>query len=232
VSAGADISICYGALQNWELLLYYGFCPETNPHDRIVICLDDDVPESEEQKDQSGSAVAAARQIVMQLHGIPTDHALWAPPPPGLGTVCPFSKFVIQEAGAGAGAASSMTAGLIGWQLLGPISPQLLRCLRVLLSEDGPQSVDVSAPPGAADLLPLDVRCLVTLEELLEGLLEPLQEGPSAAAAESLWWPHYCQLVVAFRRSQHALLSANVAAVRGIREKLQQQLLAATTNQD
>jgi len=230
VSAGADICICYGALQNWELLLYYGFCPESNPHDRIVICLDDDIQASEEQSDESGSTEAAARQIVMQLHGIPTDHALWAPPVPGLSTACPFSKSVMEAAAASsAGAAASMTVAVCGWQLLGPISPQLLRCLRVLLSEDGPQSVDLSAPPGAADSLALDVQCLVTLEELLGGLLAPLQEGPPAASAEPLWWPLYGQLVGAFRRSQHALLSANVAAVRGIREKLQQQLLATTT---
>ena len=61
-SASGEVCLSYGPLQNWELLLYYGFCPLENPHDRLVVQVD--LPEDPE------------KELVLKLHGIPTQVAL------------------------------------------------------------------------------------------------------------------------------------------------------------
>lgn len=67
LDAGKQSEVClsYGPLQNWELLLYYGFCVEENPHDRLVVQVD--LPDD------------AEKELVLQLHGILQEVALRPP---------------------------------------------------------------------------------------------------------------------------------------------------------
>ncbi|CAE7247945.1 unnamed protein product, partial [Symbiodinium pilosum] len=59
------VCLSYGPLQNWEFLFYYGFCPQANPHDRLIINVD--LPDDES---------TAEKEVVLQLQGIPTELAL------------------------------------------------------------------------------------------------------------------------------------------------------------
>eukprot|EP00438_Fugacium_kawagutii_P034957 Skav225680 [mRNA] locus=scaffold1126:63834:65471:+ [translate_table: standard] len=175
-AAGSEVCLSYGPLQNWELLFYYGFCPAVNPHDRFVINVD--LPEDES---------TAQKEVVLQLHGIPTEVAL-RPPPVEVGE---------------------------GWCALGLLPPQLLRCFRVLLGEIGS---DLDAAPGEEDVLELDLRCFAAMEELILGLLEPLQ-GPAEAPS---WWPIYGPRIEAFRASQRHLLQGNLQQLRELSKRFQQ----------
>ncbi|CAE7941680.1 DNAJC7 [Symbiodinium sp. KB8] len=65
VRRGSEVCLSYGPLQSWELLFYYGFCPEANPHDRFIINVD--LPDDEG---------IAEKEVVLQLQGIPTELAL------------------------------------------------------------------------------------------------------------------------------------------------------------
>ncbi|CAE7554641.1 Setd4 [Symbiodinium natans] len=130
---GTEVCLSYGPLQSWELLFYYGFCPEANPHDRLIINVD--LPDDEGM---------AEKEVVLQLHGIPTEVALR----PGAAQVGE------------------------GWAALGVLPPQLLRCFRVLLGEI--HALDVDAAPGEGSMLEVDLQCLDAIEDLLAGLLEPL----------------------------------------------------------
>merc|ERR1712032_1373648 len=111
VPMGVELCLCYGALQNFEFLLYYGFCPNENPHDRITLTVD---PPSDDPH-------VCVRELMLRMHSIPTDHVLR----PSSWQNC---------------------AGGDGWDSLGILPPQLLRCMRVLVSED-PDAVDVDGPP-------------------------------------------------------------------------------------
>jgi len=185
VPAGSELCLCYGALQNWELLMYYGFCPDENPHDRLTLSID--LPEDMED---------ASAAVLLRLHAVPTDHALR----PSAGSEEPVQ-------------------GAVGsWDLLGVLPPQLLRCLRLLLSEDA-GFVDVDAPPGIPELLELDVRCLATAEDLLKGLQASFE--PVLADPRPLWWYQYGAPVMKYRASQHALVAASVRAAEVARARLE-----------
>ncbi|CAL1165712.1 unnamed protein product [Cladocopium goreaui] len=174
--AGREVCLSYGPLQNWELLFYYGFCPAVNPHDRLVINVD--LP------DES----TAEREVVLQLHGVPTEVAL-RPPPVEVGS---------------------------GWCTLGLLPAQLLRCFRVLLGEIG--SFDVDAAPGEGHMLELDLQCFAAMEELLVGLLEPLQ-GPEEQPS---WWPIYGPRIEAFRASQRQLIEGNLQQLKELTRRFLQ----------
>eukprot|EP00439_Symbiodinium_sp_Y106_P078554 s279_g17.t1 len=132
-----------------ELLFYYGFCQEANPHDRFIINVD--LPDE-------GSA---EKEVVLQLQGIPTELALRPGP--------------VQVAES--------------WSSLGTLSPQLLRCFRVLLGEI--HCLDVDAAPGDGGMLELDLQCLEAIEDLLVGLLEPLLTAVPGGGEPPFWWPLY-----------------------------------------
>jgi len=184
VPMGAELCLCYGALQNFEFLLYYGFCPKENPHDRVTLTVD---PPSDDPH-------ASVREVMLRLHAIPTHHVLRPP-------------------------SSQTCAGGDGWDSIGILPPQLLRCMRIFVTED-PDNVEVDCPPGVGidRTEVLDVTCLDALTGLLSELLA-LFEQP-APAPPPLWWPIYGPQVMAFRESQGALLGANLAAVRQLRERL------------
>lgn len=159
VLPGCEVCLSYGALQNWELLLYYGFCPEPgeNPHDRLTMSL------------QVGDEIDGAhvRRVIIQLQCIPTEHMLRP-----------------------AGSTAHQAAGS-GWAALGPLPPQLLRYLRILLAPD-PSAVDADIAPWAdgADT-ELDIQCLGALEDTFLGLLEPLEVSRISERGRilPLWWP-------------------------------------------
>ncbi|CAE7237332.1 Setd4 [Symbiodinium sp. CCMP2592] len=178
VRSGSEVCLSYGPLQSWELLFYYGFCPEeANPHDRFIINVD--LPDE-------GSA---EKEVVLQLQGIPTELALRPGP--------------VQVAES--------------WSSLGTLSPQLLRCFRVLLGEI--HCLDVDAAPGDGAMLELDLQCLEAIEDLLVGLLEPLTTVPGGGEPP-FWWPLYGHRIQAFRSAQRRLLEANLEDLRALRARL------------
>lgn len=63
IPGGVEVCLNYGALQNWELLQYYGFCFDHNPADSLQLELGDEV----------GSAEVA---LLLQTLRIPTDHVI------------------------------------------------------------------------------------------------------------------------------------------------------------
>lgn len=185
-SAGCEVCLCYGALQNWEMLMYYGFCPDVNPHDRVTIDLD--LPTGDN---------TAAVELLLQLHGVPTEHALRPPGPHDV---------------------KEKEAEFITWADLGLLPPQLFRCLRVFLVDDI-QSLDLDAAPGEGHV-ELDLLCLATLKDLLQGLLAPLLQPIECQDS-------VCQkLIKAFRSSQCTLLQANLNDVVSLETRLQ--LVAAS----
>merc|ERR1712232_643237 len=91
--------------------------------------------------------------------------------------------------------------------------------MRVFLA-DRPDLLDHSTGPcSSSDSAVLDLQCLAALEQLLDGLLAPLQEPPEDPLP--LWWPLCGALVQEFRESQCALVAANLAAVRRVSGQLQ-----------
>ncbi|CAK0857702.1 unnamed protein product, partial [Prorocentrum cordatum] len=66
VATGAELCLSYGALQSWELLMYYGFCPRENLHDRLTLSL----------SPPDAGPSAAVREVLANLHGVPSEHAL------------------------------------------------------------------------------------------------------------------------------------------------------------
>merc|ERR1711862_792568 len=110
VPKGRELCLCYGPLQNFELLMYYGFCLQDNPHDRLTVTTD-----APPEQDSS------AREVILQLNGIPTEHVL-----------LPWENSA-RDPSVGSG---------MSWASIGCVPPQLLRCLRLLLAEV-PELVDV-----------------------------------------------------------------------------------------
>jgi len=147
------------------------------------------------------SPEAAVCEVILNHQGIPTDHALR-----------PATAVDAEETDQGAPAATGK------WEALGVLPPQLLRCLRVLLADE-PMSVELDAPPGG--VVGLDTRCLEVIEDLLQGLLEPLTLTLSTDLSRPLWWPQYGDLVEMFLTSQRELLAANLSAAAALRRRLQ-----------
>eukprot|EP00929_Paragymnodinium_shiwhaense_P043131 TRINITY_DN22226_c0_g1_i1.p1 TRINITY_DN22226_c0_g1~~TRINITY_DN22226_c0_g1_i1.p1 ORF type:complete len:700 (+),score=112.16 TRINITY_DN22226_c0_g1_i1:54-2102(+) len=224
VKAGTEICLSYGALQNWELLMYYGFCPDDNPHDRFTISLggeeeDEDADEDgDEEAEGARASETSTTQLLLQLHSIPTDHLLRPPSSdaevdgPGL------KRRRLDSNGRDDGDGNAQGS----WSWLGILPPQLLRCLRVMAAEDadfGPE-MDLAKPPGGlGSNLALDQRCFALMQDLLESLtFEPLPEPPLETAP--LWWPACGEAVQQFRASQRTLLMANLAALSELRSRL------------
>eukprot|EP00913_Durusdinium_trenchii_P002155 g1988.t1 len=103
-----------------------------------------------------------------------------------------------------------------GWCSLGALCPQLLRCFRVLLGDIETLDLDAAPGEGTSDL---DLQCLTAIEELLQGLLQPLREGPEEA--ERSWWHLYGARIEAFRQSQRTLLEGNLQQLNALRRRLQ-----------
>ncbi|CAD7961069.1 unnamed protein product [Amoebophrya sp. A25] len=62
VPPSRQLCLNYGPLQNWELLLYYGFCFEENPADTLQLEL--------------GEPEDAETRLMLRLHKVTTDHVL------------------------------------------------------------------------------------------------------------------------------------------------------------
>merc|ERR1740123_364154 len=168
-------------------MMYYGFCPETNPHDRLTLSIA--CPQDAED--------ATVRELLLRLHGVPTEHAL------RLADV-QDSRQAFEQAEC--------------WSQVGPLPPQLLRCLRLLLAAD-PQEVDLDEPPGSTSAVSaLDMECLAVVRDLLEGLQESLE--PLPAEPRPLWWPFYGAAVARYRASQRALVATNLTAVTALQQRL------------
>eukprot|EP00927_Polykrikos_kofoidii_P018451 TRINITY_DN18561_c0_g1_i1.p1 TRINITY_DN18561_c0_g1~~TRINITY_DN18561_c0_g1_i1.p1 ORF type:complete len:712 (-),score=112.41 TRINITY_DN18561_c0_g1_i1:87-2222(-) len=196
---GVEVCLSYGALQNWELLMYYGFCPEDNPHDRLTLNIDSD------------SDVHPALEVLLRIHAIPTEHTLRP------------------------AAADPAVAESIGWSILGVLPPQLLRCLRVMLTEEVGENLavefDPSSPPGSdRSSCDIDLRCAGAIEELLTAMLPQLQPLPGPLAEDRpFWWPICGELVDKFRATQRLLIGANLTAVAEFRAALLTAANAGTT---
>lgn len=190
-----ELCLCYGPLQNFELLLYYGFCLQDNPHDRLTISTD-------APSDEDGST----KEVLMRLNGIPSEHVLL----PGISAAEDSTKRDGKQS--------------LSWASIGCLPPQMFRCLRLLLAE-APESVEFDLAPGAPEvsdeMKALDLQCLDVLEDLLASLAEPFTE-PLVDEPLPLWWLEYGEAVSAFRASQRALISANCSALDALRSKLQQ----------
>eukprot|EP00873_Tetraselmis_striata_P014499 jgi/Tetstr1/434763/TSEL_023814.t1 len=68
IPAGAEVLLSYGAKQNAELLLFYGFALPDNPYDQFPITFE--LPEGEPAADST------ARQNALAKHSLGTDHAI------------------------------------------------------------------------------------------------------------------------------------------------------------
>merc|ERR1712130_576106 len=146
------------------------------------------------------------REVLMRLNGIPTEHMLR-----------PMIE-VTDLGGSGE-----------GWSSLGILPPQLLRCLRLLVSED-PADVDPSATPGSQDASrELDLQCADVMEDLLKSVIRPFV---NCADKQALWWPLFGDAVGSFHQSQFELLKANLAAVDEFRVRLGGSRTNASQNLD
>merc|ERR1712060_988755 len=127
----------------------YGFCLQDNPHDRLTVSTD-----APAEEDSSG------REVLMRLNSIPIDHVLL----PG---TCAKEETTKRDG------SQSMS-----WASIGCLPPQILRCLRLLLSTK-PEDVDYDLAPGAPEAddkaKALDLHCLDALEDLLASLAEPFK---------------------------------------------------------
>lgn len=182
---GRELCIFYGPLQNFELLMHYGFCPKDNPFDRLTLGVD--------------APREAAAEVLLRMHGIPTDHVLRPEVP------------------------SDGAADAVGdWACLGPLPPQLLRCIRLSLA-DSPATIDLDAAPGAdPSMIPMDMQCL----EAIEGLLANVgAQFAQQEATQPLWWPLYEEPVTAFWASQVGIVAAARAAANTLWHRLQKEQL-------
>merc|ERR1711862_92781 len=176
VAAGRELCLCYGPLQNFELLLYYGFCLQDNPHDRLTVSMDP--PPAEDSYD---------REVLLQLRGIPTEHVLL----PG--------AHMSQESPAG----SSMSWASIG--CLPPQLLRCLRILLATSPESVDVDVAPGAGESNGEMLSLDLYCLDVLDGLLASLAAPFSQSTEDKPLP-LWWPEYGDAVSAFHASQMKLI--------------------------
>merc|ERR1712093_859227 len=67
IPVGAQILLNYGALQSFEFMLFYGFCPEgANPYDRLVF---DFEPDDDDEN-------VTEKTVLMEATGLRGDHFL------------------------------------------------------------------------------------------------------------------------------------------------------------
>jgi len=154
VPAGAELCLTYGALQNWEFMMYYGFCPDENPYDRVTLSIDpSDMVEGR----------AEEISVLMRLHGIPNEHMLRP-----ADATCEQNAF---------GPPTEIVSCRVGkgWPSFGILPPQLLCCLRLLFANDDISNMNPCGVPGLDwKTRACDLQCIGLMKEILDALLPKL----------------------------------------------------------
>ncbi|CAE8643870.1 unnamed protein product [Polarella glacialis] len=174
-----------------EMLMYYGFCPEANPHDRLT--LDISVPDGPR---------AAEIEVMLRLYGMSTEHSLRP------AVIRPGEDSAEPPLGVWA------ALGLLPPQLFRCLRLFLSEDLDLL-------DLDAAPGQGGQLEVDLQVLATIEelLQGLLTPLVD--ESDRTTSSSRPLWWPFFGDIVQAFRASQRDLLEANLHDAIRLRARLE-----------